>query len=354
MTEAAPSAQPGNASPRQIANEFRALLRRGHVLRPAGEARYDPPHLLSAGYTPRFRLDLFNARFYMTALRQEDQFRFFVAYVRLPQDESSTVWPIYPRIFYKDSSLIWRSASHYIASDNDQWIGKGALKPVPGEPDLLASAEETTNLPFELQSGLDQISRMAGKARPDHRAIGLVLRRGPESRVAPYEDFARPRRGHENDVNLGRLVARFTRKEDPTSLRFAAGFAPNLADGLIDKSFSRSSIYGGEITKYRVVSLNAKVQYTFVAAPRQVWILPPQTLTRELFSYGLRPVDVPCDENLCLPGFEFHYDGHSQIPAGFAGAPSDVDPSRADTSPWNDSMPIIRDFRRRFNVSRRR
>ncbi|MFK7886491.1 MAG: hypothetical protein AB8G16_06445 [Gammaproteobacteria bacterium] len=353
MSQAIVSVEPEKASPRKIAGEFRALLQHGHVLRPAGEARYDPEHLLSRGYTPRFRLDLFGARFYLTALRQEDQFRFFVAYVRLPQEQTSRgAWPIYPRIFYKDSSLIWRCASHFIESDNDQWIGKGALKPVPGDPDLLASAEETTNLPFELQSGLDQVSRMAGKARPDHRAIALVLRRAPENRVAPYEDFSKPRRAFENKINRGRPIGRFVRHNDPESLQFVPGYAPDLCGGLIDKSFSRSGIYGGAITKYRFVSDNKKVQYTFVAAPRQVWILPPQTLTQALFSYGLRPIDVPCDEDVCLPGFEFHYAGHSQIPPGFAGAPSDVDPSRADTSPWNERMPVVRDFRRRFNIRR--
>ena len=34
----------------------------------------------------------------------------------------------YPRIFYKDSSLVWRSASHYIRSETENWVGKGDLK----------------------------------------------------------------------------------------------------------------------------------------------------------------------------------------------------------------------------------
>jgi hypothetical protein len=36
----------------------------------------------------------------------------------------------------------------------------------------------------------------------------------------------------------------------------------------------------------------------------------------------------------------------SQIPEGLAGAPSDVDPSRADTSAWLDRVPVIQEFRR--------
>ncbi|MEL6200691.1 MAG: hypothetical protein AAFR09_10905, partial [Pseudomonadota bacterium] len=91
-------------------------------------------------------------------------------------------------------------------------------------------------------------------------------------------------------------------------------------------------------------------QYVVVSGPHQVWILPPQTLTRTLTSYGLRPVDVPCDERVCLPGYEFHYPGHSQIPEGFAGAASAIDASRADTSPWNERMPVVQDFRRFFGA----
>jgi len=131
-------------------------------------------------------------------------------------------------IFYKDSSLVWRCASHYVASDNDQWIGKGAVKPVDGDDELYASAEETTNLPFELQAALDDLSRRGGRARPDHRAIALVLRRGPDGRVEPYADFTRPRdRAIENgEFNDGHPVAWFDHPLRPASLRFASGYAP--------------------------------------------------------------------------------------------------------------------------------
>jgi hypothetical protein len=359
------SVVPSDAAEHRVRADFRALLREGHELRPAGTARDNPGALLGRAYTPRYRVDLFGARFYLTHLRQEDQFRFFVAYVRLSEaPRGNAPWPIYPRIFYKDSSLIWRCASHYIASEHDQWIGKGAVKPVPGHDDeLFASAEDTTNLPFELQAALDDLSRRGGKAIADRRAIALVLRRGPHGRVEPYADFSRPRERAmaqpAGQINGGRDVAWFDRPNRPESLRFAPGFAPDLAHGLVDACALKSRLYGGDVIRYRIVSRNRLIQYAFVAGPHQVWILPPQTLTRELMSYGLRTIDVPCDENLCLPGFEFHYresgDGdvwHSQIPEGFAGAPSAIDPSRADTSPWNERMPIIRSFRKVFSLSR--
>ena len=95
-------------------------------------------------------------------------------------------------------------------------------------------------------------------------------------------------------------------------------------------------------------------QYQFGAGPHQVWIIPPQTLTTELMSYGLRTVDVNADEDVFVPGYEYHFMDdaeeppvlHSQIPAGFAGAASTVDPSRADASPWLERLPVVREFRR--------
>ncbi|MEO1576122.1 MAG: hypothetical protein AAFU65_14350, partial [Pseudomonadota bacterium] len=82
MATATVDAVPSDQSPRQVAGEFGRLLAADHALRPAGLARSDPGRLLRSGYTPRFRVDLFGVRFYLTALRREDQFRFFVAYVR--------------------------------------------------------------------------------------------------------------------------------------------------------------------------------------------------------------------------------------------------------------------------------
>jgi hypothetical protein len=66
----------------------------------------------------------------------------------------------------------------------------------------------------------------------------------------------------------------------------------------------------------------------------------------------VRTVDVVADEDVFVPGYEYHYleDGvlYSQIPPGFAGAASDVDPTRADASPWLEKLPVIQEFRRRF------
>jgi hypothetical protein len=94
----------------------------------------------------------------------------------------------------------------------------------------------------------------------------------------------------------------------------------------------------------------------FFAGPRSVWIIPPQTTSANLTSYGVRAIDVIVDEGLCIPGYEYHFVDYSeeppalmsQIPEGFAGATSEFDPSRADASPWLDQLPVIREFRRKI------
>ncbi|MBI4885410.1 MAG: hypothetical protein HY826_15295 [Actinobacteria bacterium] len=69
----------------------------------------------------------------------------------------------------------------------------------------------------------------------------------------------------------------------------------------------------------------------------------------------MRTVDVLVDDDMCVPGYEYHYLDqtedppvfYSQIPAGFAGPAGPHDPDRADASPWLDKMPVIREFRRK-------
>ncbi len=344
-------------SERQVAAEVNALLEAGAKISPAGKAKRRPGMLFDAGYVPRHRVDLFDTTYYLSNLRVDRNFRFFVAYVRL----ASKPRVLYPRIFYKDSSLIWRSPSHYIRSATENWIGKGDLKPVRENGRIeYYTAEETTNLPFEIQHALDIASRSSRRVPRDDDAVTLVLRKAPPERVEPYEDFAGPRRrarkGRKSLVNGGKPIASIARKDDPASIRFVAGFAPDFSKrGIIEMDVSVSRMYGGEVRKYRILSKNRRIQYQFVAAPRHVWIVPPQTLTTEIMSYGVRTLDVDAPDDLCIPGYEYHYTDewedppalYSQIPEGFAGALSEVDPSRADASPWNERMPAIREFRRK-------
>jgi len=111
------SARPSPMTPRQVAREFRRLIDSGAQIRCAGDARGDPERLLSAGYTPKYKVDLFDTAYYLASVRQNPDIRFFVAYVVQKHFRTGRI-EIYPRIFYKSIALIWRSASHFIRSDS--------------------------------------------------------------------------------------------------------------------------------------------------------------------------------------------------------------------------------------------
>jgi len=355
-TRIAPSVRPAALSSRQVEREFHRLLAGGARIRPAGTAKARPRRLLALGYTPKHKLQLFDVSFYLTNPRQNPDLRFFVAYVRLSDKPTE---PLFPRIFYKDVSLIWRSASHFARSDHENWIGKGEVQAeVEDGKEVFYSAEETTDLPLELQDALEELNRAGRRIRLDERAVSLVLRRGHDHRVAAYRDFTAPKRraraDPRNRIHGGRDVAWFARPGDPASLRFARGFAPDFAKGVLEVSGSRSKLYGGILRRFRILSQNRVIQYLFFAGPQHVWVAPPQATTTELTSYGVRSIDVRSDKDLSIPGYEYHYlDDYedppvfvSQIPRGFAGPPSAVDPSRADATAWLDRLPVIRAFRR--------
>jgi hypothetical protein len=357
-----PSSRPLDATPREIAREFRQLLEDGVRLRPAGAAKRDPENALRR-YRPRYAVDLFDTRFYLTEIRQNPDIRFFVAYVHLDRGRS-----LYPRIFYKDVSLVWRSASHFIRSENENWIGKGEVHfKIEDGKEVGYSAEETTDLPLEIQTALEILLRRAARIARDRRAVELVLRRGGDNRVSAYADFTRPREKARADpaqrVNGGRSIARFTRPGDPSSLEIVAGYEPDFDGGILEHQASKSRLYGGRLERFRIVSTNREVQYQFMAGPRQVWVIPPQATSRELTSYGVRAIDVVHDEDLCVPGYEYHFlddscdppEWVSQIPPGYVGPPSTLDPERCDASPWIDRLPVVKEFRRRvLRAGRRR
>jgi hypothetical protein len=356
-TRIVPSVRASTRSPGQVEREFRRLLDGGAKIRPAGEARRNPLRLLSSGYTPKYKIELFDTDYYLTNVRQNPDIRFLVAYV-VPDRTVRGRTEIYPRIFYKDLSLVWRSASHYVRSEEENWIGKGELRSiVEGDDEILYAAEETTDLPLEIQTALETLNRRVRWVRTDWAALRLILHRGPDDRIEPYRDFTEPRRraraNPRNLVNGGRSIARFTRKNDPASLRFTAGFEPDFETGIIEASDSTSRMYGGALKRFRILSRNRNIQYLFIAGPRQVWIIPPQATTTEIASYGVRTIDVLADGDLCVPGYEYHFMDDSQdppvlvsqIPEGFAGEPSDVDPSRANASAWLDQLPVIQEFR---------
>ncbi len=335
------------------------MLDAGVKIKPAGEARSDPSELLEAGYIPRQKLELFGTRFYLTRARKNPAVRFFVAYV-LPPQEPARRRRIYPRIFYKDLSLVWRVASHLVATDDEFWIGKGAVERWSENGyEHARSVESTTDLPLEMQTALETLNHSQRRVLTDERALHLILKNAPHGRIEPYRDFIAPREiaaaRPRARIHAGRRVAFFSRKNDPASLKFVNGFAPDFRRGIVETSRSSSRLYGGPLRRFRILSENRRIQYLFLAAPRHVWIIPPQATTTELSSYGVRVIDVKADEDLFVPGYEYHYiddeleppELFSQIPEGFAGTQADFDSTRADASAWLNKLPIIREFRRR-------
>ena len=360
------SVRPSASPPGRIEREFRRLIDEGAKILPAGKARGRPLRLLAAGYTPKSKIELFGTRFYLTNVRQNPDLRFFIAYVVPPSAVARVGSPrgavkIYPRIFYKDVSLIWRTATHFVSSKTDFWIGKGDTSDVviDGE-DMVVSVESTTDLPLEMQTALEDLNHRIRSIRRDRAVFSLVLRQAPDDRIGAYSDFTGPRRrasaDRRNLIHRGRRVAWFRRKNDPTSLRFAPGYEPDFARGVLETATSSSSLYGGKLRRFRILSRNRKIQYLFFAGRKHAWVIPPQALTTELSTYGVRTVDVAADEEVFVPGYEYHFldDSvdppvfHSQIPEGFAGATSPHDDARADASAWLDRLPVIREFRRKL------
>jgi hypothetical protein len=349
-----PSAACSDLGSRRAEREFRRLVGGGVEIRPAGKARRHPRRLLSLGYSPKHAIELFDTTYYVTNVFQNYFLRFFVAYI-----VQGTARAAYPRIFYKDASLAWRAASHVGGRGGELWVGKGDVAiSEEGDDELIHSREATTDLPIEIQPALETLNRLERRVPTDFAALDLVLRRGPDGRIQAYRDFTEPRKrarsNPRNLVNRGRSVAWFTRKHDPASLRFAAGFEPDFDDGILEVGGFGSRIYGGPVERFRILSRNRIIQYLFFAGPRHVWIIPPQATTTQLSSFGVRTIDVEADEDLFVPGYEYHFEDdsvdppvpYSQIPPGFAGPASEIDPARADASPWLDRIPVIQEFRK--------
>lgn len=342
---------PEPMTPAAVRREFLARLANGAelVVPPAAAARRRRE--LLAKHLPRHVVRLFGTSFYLGDMRYDDHIGFLVGYVA----PAETPRRIFARLFYKDSSLLWRVASHVERHGDALWIGKGDTRVEERDGwEYHVSAEETTNLPLELQAAFDEISRRKRRRRDDH-AIELVTRRAPRGRLRPFADFSGPRAraAREWQPNGGRPVARFRRALDPRSLTFAPGCAPDLARGVVERSTTRSHYFGGEVHKLRVLSRDRRLQYLFFASPTHVWLAPPQPLTTALTSFGVRAHAALAPDELSVPGYEYHSSAESQIPRGFAAAAHPEDPDRADARPWLEELPIVRAFRRRLGLPRR-
>ena len=352
------SVEPAPLAPDEVRRELRALVAAGAPVRAAGLAAGDPSKLVRGHYLPTALIELFDTRFYLSDYFQTPDLRFFVAYV-VQRRPGARREEVFPRIIYKDGSLVWRSASHFVSSPDEFWVGKGDVRTVKvGKDEWEKSVESTTDLPFEMQTALETVSRRTVRVRDEKHALHLVLRNAPSHRMRAYADFTGPRRraaaNPRNRIHGGRKVAYLRDPADPASLVIVPGYEPDFRRGILERAESTSVLYCGELERYRILSVNRRIQYLFFSGPRQVWIIPPQATTTELSSFGVRTVDVVVDEDMCCPGFEYHFYDRSedppvlcsQIPSGFAGPAAPTDPDRADAAPWLDRLPVIRAFRR--------
>ncbi len=338
-----------------VAREFRGLIGSGHQLIAPGSVSKTPTVLLSQGFTPKSKVTVFDTDIYFTRPRQNPDLRFFVAYVRPAKGKR-----IYARIVYKDISLIWRSASHLFLQGDEMWVGKGDVRvDRRGDYEYVESVESTTDLPFELQTAVELLNRVK-TVRHDVAVLAKVLRPASRSRIRAFADFTRPRSQAKlegRQINGGQKVVRFRSLEDPSSLEVVPGYEPDWDAGLVETYAHPSRLYGGKVTRYRFLSVNREIQHLLFLAPRHTWMIPPQALSTDLSSYGVRVVDVNFDEEAYVPGFEYHFEEesgeddphlHSQIPEGYVGDVSEIDDSRADASAWLDELPLLQEFRRRF------
>ena len=115
----------------RVRRRFRKLLAHGARLKPAGSAKHDPDILLR-NYMPRCAVELFDATYYLSDYLHDESLAFFVGFLSQGEQSGKPVRAIYPRIFYKDSSLIWRAGSHYIHDPGGYWVGKGDVPSVLG------------------------------------------------------------------------------------------------------------------------------------------------------------------------------------------------------------------------------
>jgi len=363
-TAIVPSAELSDASPASVTREFGKLLELDSRLIVVGDARDNPDDLFDHGLKPKFKISLFDTQYFLTGIQQIPELRFVVGYIVQPRRSRRTgsnrpAFDISARIIYKDLSLVWRTTSHFTFVDNAIWIGKGDIRSrIVGDDEYITSDESTTDVPLEILTALEHLTVKTRRPRQGRKSIDLVLRRARGDRIRPFSDFTNPRRrafaNPRNRINRGRTIARFTRKNDPTSLKIRAGFEPDFSDGIVERSQTRSSMYGGTLNRFRILSENRKIQYFFIAGPHHVWIIPPQALTTELSSFGVRTIDVIADDDLFIPGYEYHYyedtpNGsqlHSQIPAGFVGETCPSHEDKADASPWLEKIPVIQQFRR--------
>ena len=204
-----------------------------------------------------------------------------MAYVRLGAGRD-----LFPRLFYKDSSLVWRCATHFISAPGVHWIGKGDLKRIDEEDGQTEySAEETTNLPYEMQGALDELRRRTKEVPWDARALRRILR-GAGGRFEAYADFIGPsRRAAAKPATASTRApgGGFESRKTGLPAHRAGASRPTSDAWERCRSASRSMAASREAAHPLA---EREIQYQFVAGPAR--LDHPASAHHRLSSYGVR------------------------------------------------------------------
>jgi len=263
-------------APRQIERAFRELLDAGVELRPTGKTRNRPARLLSLGYAPKHAIELFDTTFYLTNVRENFYVRFFVAYV---------VQPTRGRCQDRTSAILLQRRRAQLAFGVAHRASARRFLDRKGDVETVIQTVRSTSLARVDYRSADRNAARTRSALPegeddsDRRRRGeLILRTAPgdaSSRTRLQRAASARQSEPRNLVNGGRSVAWFARKNDPTSLRFARGFEPDLDAGSWRQRNHEPSLWrSGPLLP--ILSRNRRIQYLFMGAPRHVWIIPPQ------------------------------------------------------------------------------
>ena len=273
-TRIAPGVEPRAQPPRAIERELRALLAAGCRIRPAGSGAR-----AARGAAPALPAD---------ATRSRCSTRASTSPTCARTRTSASSWPTSgsaPRATSTRASSTrtprWSGAAPRTSSRRRACTGSARATSsgsTRGRPDRSTAPRRPRTCRSRCRPPSTTLSRRAKRVPWDARALRRVLRRAPVGRFEAYADFIGPRRraaGEPRDrIHGGRPVAWFERPNDPASLRFAPGFAPDFAR-VVEVSRSaephvRRRDRGSSASSRRT----GAIQYQFVAGPHHVWIIP--------------------------------------------------------------------------------
>ena len=138
-----------------------------------------------------------------------------------------------------------------------------------------------------------------------------------------------------------------------------------VVQGVDEVVFTGSEAEAG----FWIEAKGAEPHFTGTAAEVDAWVAERQAEEDDFFWPNLLMVSGAVllmatlamgrdREDLSIPGYEYHFIDeaedpptlHRQIPEGFAGEASAVDPSRADASAWLEALPVVKAFREQVLV----